>query len=233
MNQTLSLYRLQLIDSQKDRADARLHAIQKKRDNDDALREINEQAKTAQDQKAYAERNLHQAETAVQDQRVKIEQSESSLYAGVVRNPKELQDLENDVAALKRYLAILEDRLLEAMLAMDEDEKKVRDVQTALQAAQEHWAMENQILDQEESVLLKELQKLSTERSALAGLISNENIGLYDQLRQQRRGVAVATISDNSCDACGSKLTPAQGQNVRSASQMARCPSCGRILYSN
>ena len=233
MNQTMSLYRLQLIDSQKDRAQAHLQAIQKKREDDAILREFREQAGAAEQRRQSAGQALHLAETAVQDQRIKIEQSEASLYGGVVRNPKELQDLENDVASLKRHMETLEDRLLEAMLALEEADKSLQASQSTLQAAEERWALENQNLDQEQGSLEKELQKLLTERNALAGTISDENINLYDQLRQQRRGVAVVTISDNSCDACGAKLTPAQGQNVRSAAQMARCPSCGRILYGN
>ncbi len=56
-------------------------------------------------------------------QKVKIEQTEATLYGGKVRNPKELQDLQNEAAALKRYLAVLEDRQLEQMIALEDVEK--------------------------------------------------------------------------------------------------------------
>jgi predicted nucleic acid-binding Zn-ribbon protein len=150
-----------------------------------------------------------------------------------VQNPKELQDLQLDVVSLKNHLAALEDRLLEAMLAMDEANKGHKNAQAALKTAQDRWAQQNLELQAEQSELQKELQKLALERDALAGTISEGNVRLYDQLRQQRRGVAVAGISDNTCNACGSTLTPAQAQAVRSAIEMARCPSCGRILYGN
>ncbi len=231
MNQTLSLYRLQQIDSQIDRAQLTLQAIEKKLEDDASLRQVKDQAQVAEDAHQTAERNLHQAEAAVQDQHIKCEQAEASLYGGSVRSPKELQDLQNDVAALKRHLATLEDRLLEAMVAVDEAKQKAVDAREALQAAQAKWGEDNQSLTQDRTYCQKELQKLSTERDALTGTISPENSSLYDQLRQQRRGVAVATITEDTCNACGARLTPAQAQAVRSASQMARCPSCGRILY--
>jgi hypothetical protein len=233
MNQTLSLYRLQLIDSQIDRVQINLQTIQKQLEDDLTLRQSGEQAQLAGKNHQLVQNDLHQAEAAVQDQSIKIEQTESSLYGGTVHNPKELQDLQNDVLSLKRHFSTLEDRLLETMLALEEAEKKDRSAQADLQAVKLKWAEQNQNLNQELNTLQKEHQKLTTERTALIGTISTDNVGLYDQLRHQRRGVAVSTVSDNTCEACGSRLTPAQAQSVRSAGQMALCPSCGRILYGS
>ncbi len=233
MNQTLSLYRLQQTDSQIGRARARLQAIQRMLENDEALRQARMQAEVAEKNQLTAERALRQAEAAVRDQRIKIEQAESSLYSGAVRNPKELQDLQNDVAALKRHLTTLEDRQLEAMLACDEAESACRAAQAALQATQSQVNEQNQSLRQEQASLQRETTKLEAERQAIANAIPAQFIEDYNQLRQTRGGVAVAAISENACTACGSGLTPAEQQAARSAAQMARCPSCGRILYGS
>ncbi|MGZ9220523.1 MAG: C4-type zinc ribbon domain-containing protein [Anaerolineales bacterium] len=40
-------------------------------------------------------------------------------------------------------------------------------------------------------------------------------------------------MSDGSCAACGTTLTPSQQQIARSTSQLIYCPSCGRILYAD
>jgi predicted nucleic acid-binding Zn-ribbon protein len=231
MSQTLNLYRLQQIDSQLDRAQARLQAIQKTLEDDVELRLANEQAQAAQAHCQSAERALKQAEAGVQSQHIKIEQNESSLYSGTVHNPKELQDLQNDVAALKRHLNTLEDRQLEAMLVSEEAEAGLRSIQTNLVNAQDRWAELTKSLSEEQNVLQSLVGRFSTERTAVAEVIPAAEFSLYDQLRQQRRGVAVASISDNSCGACGSTLSLAQMQSARSSSQMALCPSCGRILY--
>jgi len=233
MNQTLSLYRLQQTDSQISRAQTRLQAIQRILENDEALRQASTQAEVAEKNRLDAERALHQAEAAVRDQHIKIEQAESSLYSGAVHNPKELQDLQNDVAALKRHLATLEDRQLEAMLACDEAESACQAAQAALQATQSQVNEQNQNLRQEQAGLQREIVKLEAERQAIANAIPAQFIEDYNQLRQTRGGVAVAVISENACAACGSGLTPAEQQAARSAAQMARCPSCGRILYGS
>jgi predicted nucleic acid-binding Zn-ribbon protein len=242
MSQTLSLYRLQQVDSQIDRAQARLQVIQKTLDDDAELRLAKERADSTKAIYQSIGRALKQAETDAQDQRIKIEQTEASLYGGKGHSPKELLDLQNDVAALKRYLASLEDIQLEAMLAAEEAMSAHQAAQADLLAAQKHSAEQNRGLHEEQNTLQKELEKLFAERAAVAGPIPPDALGLYDQLRQrgspgsstgQRRGIAVAVISENSCSACGSGLSAAQMQSSRASGQMALCPSCGRILYGS
>ena len=233
MNQTLSLYRLQRTDSQIGRAQARLQAIKKILENDEALRNASKQAEVAEKNRLAAERALRQAEDTVHDQCIKIEQTESSLYSGSVHNPKELQDLQNDVAALKRHLSTLEDRQLEAMLACEEADSAYQAAQAALSTVQSQSNEQNQSLGQEQASLHKEIAKLEAERQAIGNAIPAQFIESYNQLRQTRGGVAVAAISDSACAACGSGLTPAEQQAARSAAQIARCPSCGRILYGS
>ena len=233
MSQTLNLYRLQQIDSQIDRAQARLQVIQKTLEDDAELRLANEQAQAARTRLQAAERALKQAEAEVQSQHVKIEQNESSLYGGKVHNPKELQDLQNDIAALKRHLVTLEDRQLEAMLACEEAEAELRASQTELATVQERWAEQNKDLSEEQASLQNLAERFSTERTAVVDSIPAAELALYDKLRQGHRGVAVIAINDNNCAACGATLTAGQVQSIHSAGELIFCPSCGRILFGN
>jgi uncharacterized protein len=233
MSQTLSLYRLQQVDSQLDRVHARLEAIQKLLDDDAELRLARERLEATSALCQSADLELKKAEADAQNIRIKIEQTEASLYGGKGHNPKELLDLQNDVAALKRHLITLEDIQLEAMMTVEKSASENEDAQDKLETTQNHSADQNHGLENEKAALLRELDKLISERTATADPIPQEALRVYDQLRQQRRGLAVAVINDNSCTACGSGLTAAQVQASRAASKMAFCPSCGRILYGS
>jgi predicted nucleic acid-binding Zn-ribbon protein len=233
MSQTLSLYRLQQIDSQIDRAQIRLQCIQNTLEDDAELRLANELADSTKSVLQSADRALKQAEADAQSQRTKIEQTQASLYGDKGHSPKELLDLQNDVASLKRHLNTLEDIQLEAMLAVEESLSAQQAAQADLLTAQEQSSEQNRRLNEEQNTLQKELEKLFSERAAVAGSIPPDALFLYDQLRQQRRGLAVAVISENSCSACGSGLSAAQIQSSRASGQMAQCPSCGRILYGS
>ena len=155
------------------------------------------------------------------------------MYTGKGHSPKELQDLQNDVAALKRHMVILEDVQLEAMMNMETTIASNESAQAELRAAQNHADEQNRGLQEEQGSLQKELEKLLSERSAAADPIPQDALSKYNQLRLQRRGLAVAAIKDNSCSACGSGITAAQMQSSRASGQVEFCPSCGRILYGS
>jgi predicted nucleic acid-binding Zn-ribbon protein len=233
MSQALTLFRLQQIDLQLDRAKSRLEIIQKTLEDGASLKQLFQLAVSAADDQLNAEEKQTKAEADVQSLRIKIEQIESSLYGGAVHSPKELQDLQNDVAALKRYLVTLEDQLLESMLAAEEAQVRNHKEQSTLLAAQSGREAQNLNLHQELTSLTKDIQTLNTERLAITGTIDAGQKSLYEQLRLERRGVAVTGVQENTCSACGATLTLAQVQISRSSTQLARCPSCGRILYGS
>jgi predicted nucleic acid-binding Zn-ribbon protein len=233
MSQTLSLYRLQQIDSQMDHLRDRMQEIQKTLDDDSDLRQLNEQAGKADARCQSAERALKLAELNVQNQLIKIEQTQSNLYGGKSHSPKELQDLENDVGALKRYLVILEDRQIDAMQESETAEADRHLAYGKVNAILDIRADLGKVLRQEQETIKNELDRFLVEYNAVAGAIQETDLGLYKQLRLKRRGVAVAVIGDNSCGACGSTLSLAQIQTARSSDHMMLCPSCGRILYGN
>jgi predicted nucleic acid-binding Zn-ribbon protein len=233
MNQTLSLYRLQQIDLQIDRLQARLQSIQEILDNDAELRQLTEQVRAVQAQHDQAEQTLKLTEGNVHDQLIKIEQTQSSLYGEKSHSPKELQDLQNDLASLKRHLVVLEDRQIEAMIASETIENDLQSAQEKLLAGQGERAEKNKSLLSDQGTLKTELERFFVERNAVARTIPPTELALYDQLRQQHRGIAVAVIGDKSCEACGSTLSLAQIQSARSSGQMTLCPSCGRILYGS
>ena len=147
-------------------------------------------------------------------------------------NPKELQDLQNESEALKRYLSVLEERQLENMIASEEAENKLKSAQINLEEVTAQFEQQNTDLTQEQADLNQEVERLDTERQAAATGIPQEDIELYDKLRESRGGIAVSKVVEKTCSACGTTLSQALAQSARSPSQISRCDTCGRILYS-
>jgi uncharacterized protein len=233
MSNVLTLYRLQQVDSRLSQIETRLQAIQAVLENDAELKTARQNLEHSSSALKNAESALKSAEFDSQTQRVKLEQAESSLYGGRIHNPKELQDLQNDVAALKRRLRELEDIQLEAMLAIETTREALQTAQADFNATQGRVISQNASLHTERDTLEKERERFHAQRLAVVTGIDIAALALYDDLRQRHRGIAVAQVSENSCAACGSSLTPAVAQSVRISSQIIHCPMCGRILYSN
>ena len=233
MSAALGLYRLQQVDSQIDQIQARLKTIQQTLENDVALRSANENLAHIENKHKDAERALKLSEGEVEKQQIKIQQTEASLYGGKVHNPKELQDLQKDIVSLKRHLETLEERQLEAMLAAENMEQGLQTAKTDLERVQANFKVQNKDLNKEGETLRKDLERLNSERQAVVTDIASQALHVYDQLRKQKRGLAITTVADNSCEACGTTLTPSQQQTARSTSQLFHCPTCGRILFAN
>lgn len=231
MSQAFKVYRLQQIDSQIDRGRARLREIEAALSEDAELRQAQREAEATAETLRKAKKRLKEAEQEVEKQRVKIEQTEAALYGGKIRNPKELQDLQHELAALKRYLNVLEDRQLEAMLALEEAERGNEAASRRREKAQAQASRQNTSLREEQSSLLKDIQRQEEERQAATGGVAVEDLRLYEQMRQTRRGVAVAKVSDKGCTACGSTLSATLLAAARLPNQLTRCTTCGRILY--
>jgi len=232
MNQAFQLYQLQKTDSQYDQASNRLNEIERILQEDETLRQAEALAASAEHMLKHAHLSLQKAEDAVQAQRIKIEENEAALYSGRIRSPKELQDLQNEVAALKRYQTVLEDHQLEAMMALEEAERDHQRAKEQLANVQASFATQKAGLLGEQSQLQKNRERSLSERNVLLSSIAPENLETYERLRKQKRGIAVATIVDEACTACGAMLTPAEWQAARSPQKMVFCPSCGRLLYA-
>jgi predicted nucleic acid-binding Zn-ribbon protein len=233
MSAALGLYRLQQVDSQIDQIHARQRTIQETLQNDSAIRAAAERFAAADSGYQSARRDLKNSEAEFEKQRLKIEQAEASLYGGRVHNPKELQDLQNDVASLKRHLAALETRELEAMMAFETAETEYQAAKAEHEKTRANVSAQHSDLLKESETLQKEIERLASERKAVMSDLPQPSLQTYDQLRERKRGLAVAAISDSACAACGATLTPAQQQNARSNSNLFNCPTCGRILYAN
>lgn len=233
MSLALLLYRLQQIDSRQRLVTSRLVAIQTTLDNNAELQAAGQRLEEAKSAFRRAENALKNAEFESANQRIKLELAESSLYSGRIQNPKELQDLQKEIAAFKRNLGSLEDQQLEHMMTVEACGLATETSQKGYDITQGKAISENATLKTELLTLQKESESLNAQRLAVLPAIDTTSLNLYDSLRQKRSGLAVSQVIENACDTCGSSLTPGLAQSVRTSNQLVVCPMCGRILYSN
>ena len=232
MSASFILFRLQQIDSQIAQIETKLAKIQETLEDNAELKAALGQVSTAVEEQHTSEGIQRKSEDEAQNQQIKIQQAESSLYGGKVRNPKELQDLQADIVSLKKHLAALEERELQDMIKTESGQAQVKKAQADLEQVQARLGTEHRHLFQEKDALANELERLQSERQAAVSTVAADILKTYDELRQQRRGVAVAEVRDNACGACGTTLTPSVQQNARHAGEMVRCPACGRFLFA-
>ncbi len=232
MSQSFHLFQLQKVDTRLDQIQQRIKSILKIIENDSRLRDAQDQHHQATERLSQIQRELKKIEHEVEIRRFKLEQSESTLYSGKIKVPKELQDLQNEVVSLKRAIATLEDQQIEIMIQLEEAKKEHDQQQNILLQIEAEVAQSHAGLLGEKSMLENEQQRLMLEKQAIVTQIPPATLAEYKKLREKKQGIAVASVEDSSCSACGAGLTPAQCQSARSPSMIFYCPSCGRIIYA-
>ena len=231
MSQISNLYRLQQIDSQLDTANTNLLGIDKVLLDNMSILTAQQLVTQIEEHHTSLSKKMRDAENKSYDTRIKIEFAEASLYGGKIQNPKELQELQNEIASLKRLLITFEDKQLEIMMEVEESEEKLMWANEGLVEAQKLHIERNAELNGEKTKLLMQIERLKSERNATLPTILPQDLGLYEQLRKSRNGVAVVNIASRACTACGTTLTAALIQTTQSTGQLVKCPTCGRILY--
>ena len=230
MNQVFILFRLQKIDTLLEQISNRLQKIELL---------INENTTIIAAQKTLSEitsvydqsqKEFESLEEKIQQHKLKIGFSESALYGGKVKNPKELQDLQNEIASLKKSIQLLEDEQLALMDKIDSQSVIKKAAEADLHQKQAEKIQQTAALQGEKSALEKSRETTQKEKIALLSTVEKDKIDLYNRLFLQKKGLVVAQIQDGSCDACGTSLTPSELQTTKASLKITYCTGCGRML---
>lgn len=231
-NTIFHLYQLQKLDSRMDFIKDRLAKISTILNSDSRIAAAENELKVKKELFGIQQKKLNDIEEAIHSRRMKIEQSEASLYGGGIKNPKELQDIQKEIASIKTSILALEDTQLEVMFAVETAEIAVTTAESGLESIKDMVAAEHSQLIEEKNVLEQDLRKATQARSAISGQITTDSNNLYEGLRIKKKGIAVTIIEDRCCSACGTELTPAEFQAAKSSGSLFYCSSCGRLLYA-
>ncbi|MCX6525013.1 MAG: C4-type zinc ribbon domain-containing protein [Actinobacteria bacterium] len=154
------------------------------------------------------------------------------LYDGSVSSHKELEALQQEHQQLKQHQGQYEDQALEFMELAEPVEAELELLHVAAQALNESIAdLEAQI-----TVALAELDvqldEQVREREAAQSGIPADLLSLYEGLRAQQGGIAVARLAGARCEGCHLEIPSGELDAIRKApaDQPVTCPECTRLL---
>jgi len=162
----------------------------------------------------------------------KATQHDKILYGGSIGNPRELQTLQEEIAALRRRISQLEDQELELMEQIEPlDSELTRSTGTRSELDERGAALRGQIAE-EEVAIEAELERVRSERVSLSDTIEPELLSEYESLRPQSSGVAIARLVGGSCGGCHLAMSAVEIDRIKKLppEAPARCEECGRLL---
>jgi predicted nucleic acid-binding Zn-ribbon protein len=160
----------------------------------------------------------------------KAEAEEKRLYDGTIANAKELESLQREIANLKERRGRVEDDLLEQMVRREDFEDRAAVVeQEVAQARASVEAIGGDALRELGEIEATVAEKRAA-RNALVPALDAEVLALYEDLRPQKRGIAVAALVGGVCQACHEKLSALELDRLKKADGVKRCEYCRRIV---
>ena len=183
MSRASGLYRLQEIDRESDRLKGRLEEIRITLEDSSEIIQLKAELEAREAANAATITAARHAENEVDDQRLKLQRTEQSLYGGGVTNPKELEDFQMEAESLTRHLETLEDRYLAVMLEQEEAEIAQEESSAALNEAESRQEHLDGELIKERDEIDKRRANLKAEREAALASVADEDLATYEKLR--------------------------------------------------
>ena len=222
------LHKLQRIDLELQRKQQELDEAKNGLSDNKALVAAESRLSSEKEQLADLRTSQKTSEWELEDLQEKAKQTNSKLYGGTTKNPKELVNLEKEAAMLKSQISRKEDPLLGLMSQAEETAARVNASAEEFERLKEEWQQRQETLGLRKSEVETVLGRLGETRAGLAKQIDSEVLDLYERIRLTKE-LAVVKIERGRCQGCHITVPTSQWQKAK-AGNIVQCSSCNRIL---
>ncbi len=232
MNEAEKLYQLQEIEIGLLRSRQRLEAIAAALTQNEAVQAAAAFVETQQKALSPLQASVRNLDLEIRSTSEKARQSEDDLYSGRIKNPKQMQELEQEIASLKKRHSELETELLETMFAVEEAESALGEAQSHLEAVTKDWQREHGALLEEQSQLEARVKQLQASRKQALQAVQAESLKMYEALKPRKHNQPIALMTSGTCGLCGVAQNLSVEREVRQGQKLVTCTNCGRILVA-
>lgn len=172
------------------------------------------------------------AEADVDQVRSRIDRDRKRLDAGQVTSPRDLENLQSEIASLARRQSDLEEVVLEIM----ERQETAQERRDAAAAERVQIASDRDEVTARRDASLSEIGeqagKATDQRASVAAEVPDDLLTLYERMREQHNGVGAAALRRGRCEGCHLSLNTVDLNSIRAADldEVLRCEECRRIL---
>jgi predicted nucleic acid-binding Zn-ribbon protein len=201
-------------------------------ESDGNVRELRDKQIAAETLDSDLAREQLKAEADVDQVRIRAERDQQRLDAGQVSSPRELENLQSEIASLGKRRSDLEDVVLEVMERRDAAQGSIGLYTSELDEAVAGLNSAVARRDAQFGEIDTEVAATTAARAAVVPDVSDELLALYEKIRATSGGVGAAALHRGRCEGCHLSLGPADLGRLRSAApdSVERCEECRRIL---
>jgi uncharacterized protein len=161
---------------------------------------------------------------------VKRAKEESRLYE--VKTNKEYSAVLLEIEEVKQVKAKTEEEILGLMEMQERLGVDIKDAEQRFKAREEQAKQDESSVRRKLAAVEQELEGLRGQRNTRAKDVPAGLVASYERIARARGGVAVAAVNTAAvCGGCRVSIRPQAIQELRAATALMLCESCGRYLY--
>lgn len=160
----------------------------------------------------------------------KVAKFDKDLYGGKVVNPREVENIQKEIEALKRQRADMDGRLLELWDLVPPAKEKASATEKILNSKKQELQVHQKGLLEEKATLESAYKDFTAKRPEAIKTVPAPMLAKYDAVLK-KHGTAMAKITrQRTCEACGLALSEKSIEFTKEG-RMVPCDQCHRFLY--
>jgi predicted nucleic acid-binding Zn-ribbon protein len=193
-----------------------------------ALDDAREMLAGLQTRAAELEKDKVELEASHRAELENIQRSETNMKE--IKTNKEYQAVGREIAAARKQVAELEDRVLQKITQLDELNNEISTNQSTLAELEINTEQRRSEKQGQIDKVQQDIDVDSLRRHVITKELPANVVKRYDSLRTQRRGQAVAVARDGYCLGCNMHLPPQLYNSLYKCEELIICPHCQRML---
>jgi uncharacterized protein len=175
-------------------------------------------------------KDLRTREKDLEVANVKRQKLEAKLYE--VKTNKEYSAVLLEIEEAKQEKAKTEEDILGLMEMQERLAVDIKDAEQRFKTREEQARQDEAVIRKKLGAAEQELATLRAQRATQAKELPPGLLASYDRILKARGGVAVAAVTSAAvCGGCRVGIRPQAMQELRAATGLMVCESCGRYLY--
>lgn len=177
-------------------------------------------------------RDQRKADGEVEQVKTRRVRDQQRMESGQITSPRDLENMQHELAALERRIGTLEDEELEVMEALEQAETDLATARDELVAVDQEITEAESARDAAVAEIDGKGQEALAERELTVAKVPEPLLTLYEKVRAQQSGLGAAALRQRRCEGCRLELNSADVRelSLRPSDEVLRCPECNRIL---
>ncbi len=177
---------------------------------------------------AQLEQEKLELENSLAGEQENIQRSETNMKE--IKTNKEFQAVGREITAARKLTTELEEQILQKITKIEELNGEVTAKSACLTELEQNSSQRRDEKQSEIDSLQQNIDADTSRREEITKELPANLIKRYTNLREQRRGQAIAYARDGYCLGCNMNLPPQLYNTLFRADEIISCPHCQRVL---